>query len=60
MERKGKLERTDVTFRDDSHVMAIAGRIVSAIGRRVDESTPVVDARRADGSRVNIIIPPLA
>ena len=60
VERKGKLERTDVTFRDDSHVMAIAGRIVSAIGRRIDESTPVVDARLADGSRVNIIIPPLA
>jgi pilus assembly protein CpaF len=60
VERKGKLERTDITFRDDAHVMAIAGRIVSAIGRRVDESTPVVDARLADGSRVNIIIPPLA
>ncbi|MDB5480318.1 MAG: pilus assembly protein CpaF cpaF [Caulobacteraceae bacterium] len=60
VERKGKLERTDITFRDDSHVMAIAGRIVSAIGRRIDESTPLVDARLADGSRVNIIIPPLA
>jgi pilus assembly protein CpaF len=60
VERKGKLERTDVTFRDDGHVMAIAGRIVSAIGRRIDESTPLVDARLADGSRVNIIIPPLA
>jgi len=60
VERKGKLERSDVTFRDDAHVMAIAGRIVSAIGRRIDESTPVVDARLADGSRVNIIIPPLA
>jgi pilus assembly protein CpaF len=60
VERKGKLEKTDVTFRDDTHVMAIAGRIVSAIGRRVDESTPLVDARLADGSRVNIIIPPLA
>jgi pilus assembly protein CpaF len=60
VERKGKLERTDITFRDDGHVMAIAGRIVSAIGRRVDESTPLVDARLADGSRVNIIIPPLA
>jgi pilus assembly protein CpaF len=60
VERKGKLERTDITFRDDGHVMAIAGRIVSAIGRRIDESTPVVDARLADGSRVNIIIPPLA
>ena len=60
VERKGKLERTDITFRDDSHVMAVAGRIVSAIGRRIDESTPLVDARLADGSRVNIIIPPLA
>ena len=60
VERKGKLERTDITFRDDGHVMAIAGRIVSAIGRRIDESTPLVDARLADGSRVNIIIPPLA
>jgi pilus assembly protein CpaF len=60
VERKGKLERTDITFRDDGHVMAVAGRIVSAIGRRIDESTPLVDARLADGSRVNIIIPPLA
>jgi pilus assembly protein CpaF len=60
VERKGKLVRSDVTFRDDAHVMAIATRIVSSIGRRVDESTPLVDARLADGSRVNIIIPPLA
>jgi pilus assembly protein CpaF len=60
VERAGKLELTDVTFRDNAHVMNIATRIVSAIGRRVDESTPLVDARLADGSRVNIIIPPLA
>ena len=60
VERRGKLERADVTFRDDAHVMAICTRIVSSIGRRVDESTPLVDARLADGSRVNIIIPPLA
>lgn len=60
IERKGKLELTDIQFRDNAHVMQIASRIVSAIGRRVDETTPLVDARLADGSRVNIIIPPLA
>src|SRR5258707_1132650 len=60
VERKGKLELTDVTFRDNQHVMAIATRIVTMIGRRIDESTPLVDARLADGSRVNIIVPPLA
>ncbi|MGB0682956.1 MAG: CpaF family protein [Magnetovibrionaceae bacterium] len=60
VERKGKLELSAVQFRDDAHVMQIATRIVTAIGRRVDESTPLVDARLADGSRVNIIIPPLA
>lgn len=60
VERGGKLLLTDVTFRDDAHVMNIATRIVSRIGRRVDESTPLVDARLQDGSRVNIIIPPLA
>ncbi len=60
IERKGKLELTGVTFRDNGHVMAIATRIVTAIGRRIDESTPLVDARLADGSRVNIIAPPLA
>jgi pilus assembly protein CpaF len=60
VERKGKLELTEVAFRDNAHVMQIASRIVSAIGRRVDETTPLVDARLADGSRVNIIIPPLA
>jgi pilus assembly protein CpaF len=60
VERKGKLELTGVTFRDNAHVMSIATRIVTAVGRRVDESTPLVDARLADGSRVNIIAPPLA
>ncbi len=60
VERKGKLELTDIAFRDNAHVMNIATRIVSRIGRRVDESTPLVDARLEDGSRVNIIIPPLA
>jgi pilus assembly protein CpaF len=60
VERKGKLELTTVQFRDNGHVMSIATRIVTAIGRRVDESTPLVDARLADGSRVNIIAPPLA
>jgi pilus assembly protein CpaF len=60
VERKGKLELTDVRFRENAHVMAIATRIVTMIGRRVDESTPLVDARLPDGSRVNIIVPPLA
>ena len=60
VERKGKLCLTGATFRDNAHVMAIATRIVSTIGRRVDESSPLCDARLLDGSRVNIIIPPLA
>ncbi len=60
VERAGKLHLSDVTFRDNAHVMNIATRIVTQIGRRVDESTPLVDARLSDGSRVNIIIPPLA
>jgi pilus assembly protein CpaF len=60
VERKGKLELTDVQFRDDPHVIHVATRIVTEVGRRVDESTPLVDARLKDGSRVNIIIPPLA
>ena len=60
VERKGILEMTSVQFRDDVHLMGIIDRIVSAIGRRVDESSPMVDARLADGSRVNAIIPPLA
>jgi pilus assembly protein CpaF len=60
VERRGKLELTDVNFRDDQHVMNVATKIVTRIGRRVDESRPLVDARLPDGSRVNIIIPPLA
>jgi len=60
VERRGKLEVSDVRFRDNAHVMNIATRITSRIGRRVDESSPLCDARLADGSRVNIIIPPLA
>jgi pilus assembly protein CpaF len=60
IERNGLLEKTSVRFRDDAHVMAIIDRIVSEVGRRVDESSPMVDARLADGSRVNAIIPPLA
>jgi pilus assembly protein CpaF len=60
IERRGMLELTSVQFRDDVHLMGIIDRIVSAIGRRVDESSPMVDARLADGSRVNAIIPPLA
>jgi pilus assembly protein CpaF len=60
VERGGKLVLTGARFRDNAHVMSVAGRIVSQIGRRVDESSPLVDARLADGSRVNIIVPPLA
>ncbi|MFO1190291.1 MAG: CpaF family protein [Alphaproteobacteria bacterium] len=60
VEQGGKLKQTSVKFRDDAHVMNIATRIVTRIGRRIDDSTPYVDARLADGSRVNIIIPPLA
>src|SRR5579863_4274518 len=60
IERKGMLELTPLQFRDDAHLMSIIDRIVSAVGRRVDESSPMVDARLADGSRVNAIIPPLA
>src|SRR6202171_5121378 len=60
VERRGILEATGIQFRDDVHLMAIIDRIVSAIGRRVDESSPMVDARLADGSRVNALIPPLA
>lgn len=60
IERAGKLELTGLTFKDDGHLMQIIDRIVSKVGRRVDESSPMVDARLADGSRVNAIIPPLA
>jgi pilus assembly protein CpaF len=60
VERRGKLEKTDVVFKDNGHLMQIIDKIVSAVGRRVDESSPMVDARLADGSRVNAVIPPLA
>jgi pilus assembly protein CpaF len=60
VERRGKLELTDVIFRDNGHLMNICTKIVTRIGRRIDESRPLVDARLPDGSRVNIIIPPLA
>jgi pilus assembly protein CpaF len=60
VERKGLLELTNVTFRDNNHLLRIIDKIVSQVGRRVDESTPMVDARLSDGSRVNAIIPPLA
>jgi pilus assembly protein CpaF len=60
VERGGKLELTDVKFNDDAHLMKIIDKIVSRVGRRVDESSPMVDARLPDGSRVNAIIPPLA
>jgi len=60
VERRGKLQKTNAIFRDDAHLMQVIERIVSAVGRRVDESSPMVDARLKDGSRINAIIPPLA
>ena len=60
VERAGKLEKTVARFKDDAHLMRIIDKIVSSVGRRIDESTPMVDARLADGSRVNVIVPPLA
>ncbi len=60
VERFGKLEKTRVRFKDDAHLMRIIDKIVSAVGRRIDEISPMVDARLKDGSRVNVIIPPLA
>jgi pilus assembly protein CpaF len=60
VERSGKLDRLPTTFQDDRHLMRVIDRIVSGVGRRVDDSSPMVDARLADGSRVNAIIPPLA
>jgi len=60
VERRGKLEETNIRFRDDNHVMKVIDRIVTSVGRRIDELSPLVDARLKDGSRVNAIIPPLA
>ena len=60
VERNGKLERTNIEFRDDAHLQRIIERVVSRVGRRIDESSPMVDARLPDGSRVNAVIPPLA
>ena len=60
VERRGVIEETNITFRDNAHLMHIIDKIVSAVGRRIDESSPMVDARLLDGSRVNIVIPPLA
>src|SRR5262245_43007142 len=60
IERNGRLEQTDIVFKDSRHLLRIIERIVSSVGRRIDESSPMVDARLSDGSRVNAIIPPLA
>src|SRR6266496_4274765 len=60
IERRGKLEKTAIAFKDDEHLMRVIERIVSTVGRRIDEAQPMVDARLPDGSRVNAIIPPLA
>ncbi len=60
VERRGVIERTNIVFKDNAHLMHIIDKIVSAVGRRIDESSPMVDARLLDGSRVNIVIPPLA
>jgi pilus assembly protein CpaF len=60
VERRGKLEQTTIEFKDDAHLMRIIERVVSRVGRRIDESSPMVDARLPDGSRVNAVIPPLA
>ena len=60
VERRGKLEKTEVKFRDNDHLLQIIDRIVSKVGRRVDETSPMVDARLPDGSRVNAVIPPIA
>jgi pilus assembly protein CpaF len=60
IERQGRLERTNITFKDDAHLLRVINRIAANVGRRIDESSPMLDARLADGSRVNAIIPPLA
>ncbi|MDQ3440378.1 MAG: Flp pilus assembly complex ATPase component TadA, partial [Planctomycetota bacterium] len=59
-ERQGRLELTTLQFRDDAHLLQVIQRIAARVGRRIDESSPMLDARLADGSRVNAIIPPLA
>ena len=60
VERDGRIEETETSFLDDAHLLRIIDRIVSQVGRRIDEASPMVDARLPDGSRVNAIIPPLA
>src|SRR5205085_9599390 len=60
IERHGRLEKTNVQFQNDEHVMRVIDRIVAPLGRRIDESSPIVDTRLRDGSRVNAVIPPLA
>jgi len=60
IEKFGKLEKTNTVFRNDAHLMQIIDRIISKVGRRIDEASPYVDARLPDGSRVNAIIPPIA
>src|SRR5262249_58599304 len=60
VEKAGRIQRSEVTFRDNEHLLQIIDRIVSKVGRRVDETSPMVDARLPDGSRVNAVIPPLA
>src|SRR5450756_1973809 len=60
VERKGKIQRVPVTFESNEHLMRIIDRIVAPLGRRIDESSPYVDARLADGSRVNSVIPPIS
>src|SRR3546814_4194293 len=60
IERKGKLELANIKFRDEEHLFQVAQRIVNRVGRRVDQTTPLADARLADGSRVNVIVPPLS
>src|SRR3546814_11549287 len=60
IEKKGKLELANIKFRDEEHLFQVAQRIVNRVGRRVDQTTPLADARLADGSRVNAIVPPLS
>src|SRR5262249_59885805 len=60
VERRGRLELTNVRFRDDDHLLQVIDRIVSRVGRRIDETSPMADARLVDGSRVNAVVPPVA